>query len=123
MLTGSGWSVVAVVIGLGAWLVAGWALGFPRSWELAATAGLPVLTLLLLVVVQHTQNHDDRAIQLKLDEVIRSLERASNSMIRVDEGSWEDLEEVREQFQEHVAPEAGEQGRSDGPGPEGLPTR
>ena len=108
MLTGSAWSVVAVLVGLGAWLVAGWALGFPRGWELVATAGLPVLTLVLLIVVQHTQNHDDRAIQLKLDELIRALDRASNSMIRVDEGSWEDLEHVREHFQEHVAPGDGD---------------
>ena len=95
MLSGSPWSVAAVAAGLAVWLAAGWALGFPRSWELVATAGLPVLTLVLLIVVQHTQNHDDRAIQLKLDEVIRALDRASDSMIRVDEGSWEDLEHVR----------------------------
>ena len=111
MLTGSAWSVAAVAAGLAAWLAAGWALGFPRSWELVATAGLPVLTLVLLIVVQHTQNHDDRAIQLKIDEVIRALDRASNSMIRVDEGSWDDLEHVRDHFREHVRPDEGEQGR------------
>ena len=111
MLTGSPWSIVAIVVALGAWLAAGWALGFPQSWELVATAGLPVLTLVLLVVVQHTQNHDDRAIQLKLDELIRALDRASNSMIRVDEGSREDLEHVRDHFREHVRPDEGEQGR------------
>jgi low affinity Fe/Cu permease len=115
MLTGSPWSIVAIVVALGAWLAAGWALGFPRGWELGATAGLPVLTLVLLVVVQHTQNHDDRAIQLKLDELIRALDRASNSMIRVDEGSWEDLEQVRQHFQEHVAPAT--EGRSEGANP------
>ena len=109
LLTGSPWSIVGVAVALGAWLVAGWALGFPRSWELVASVGLPVLTLVLLIVVQYTQNHDDRAIQLKLDELIRALERASNSMIRVDEGSWEDLEHVREHFQEHVAPSEGEE--------------
>jgi low affinity Fe/Cu permease len=103
-LTGSPWAVAAVAAGLGAWLVAGWALGFPRSWELVATVGLPVLTLMLLIVVQHTQNHDDRAIQLKLDELIRAVGQASNTMIRVDEGSSEDLEHVRQHFQEHVAP-------------------
>ncbi len=100
--------------------MAGWALAFPRSWELVATAGLPVLTLVLLIVVQHTQNHDDRAIQLKLDEVIRALDPASNSMIRVDEGSWDDLEHVREHFQEHVTPDGGEQGRRGGPGAPGA---
>src|SRR3977135_1885282 len=113
MLTGSPWAVLVVIAGLGAWLAGGWALGFPRSWELVATVGLPVLTLVLLIVVQHTQNHDDRAIQLKLDEVIRALDPASNSMIRVDEGSWNDLEHVRDHFREHVRPDPdeGEQGR------------
>ena len=120
MLTGSPWSIVAILVALGAWLAAGWALGFPRGWELGATAGLPVLTLVLLVVVQHTQNHDDRAIQLKLDEVIRALDRASNSMIRVDEGSWEDLEHVREHFRRHVAPDGREQGRTGEPGATGA---
>jgi len=120
MLTGSPWSIVAIVVALGAWLAAGWALGFPRGWELGATAGLPVLTLVLLVVVQHTQNHDDRAIQLKLDEVIRALEGASNSMIRVDEGSREDLEHVRDHFREQVAPDDGEQRRTGEPGATGA---
>ena len=108
LLTGSARSIAVVVVALGGWLAAGWALGFPRSWELVASVGLPVLTLVLLIVVQHTQNHDDRAIQLKLDELIRALDRASNSMIRVDEGSWEDLEQVRQHFQDHVAPGDGE---------------
>ncbi len=121
MLAGSPWWVAAVGAGLAAWLAAGWALGFPRSWELVASVGLPVLTLVLLIAVQHTQNHDDRAIQLKLDEVIRALDSASNSMIRVDEGSQEDLEDVREHFREQVAPDGGEQGRRRGePGATGA---
>jgi low affinity Fe/Cu permease len=106
-LTGSPWAVVAVALGLAAWLLAGWALGFPRSWELVATVGLPVLTLMLLNVVQHTQNHDDQAIQLKLDEVIHALDRASNSMIRVQEGSSDDLDQVRDHFQERAVPGEG----------------
>lgn len=101
-LTGSPRAIVGVVAALVIWIAVGWWLGFPRAWELAATAGLPVLTLVLLIVVQHTQNHDDRAIQLKLDELIRALDQASDSMIQVDQGSWKDLEKVRENQAEDV---------------------
>src|SRR5437016_54343 len=86
------------------WLAAGWASGFPRSWELVVTVGVPLVTLVLLIVVQHTQNHDDGAIQLKLDEVIRVLEQASNSMIRVEEGSRDDLDRLRHHYRENVPP-------------------
>ena len=56
----------------------------------------------------------------KLDEVIRALEGASNSMIRVDEGSREDLEHVRDHFREQVAPDDGEQRRTGEPGATGA---
>ena len=55
-----------------AWLVLGGLTDYPRWWELLVTAGVPFLTLLMVVLLQHTQNHDDRATQLKLDELIRA---------------------------------------------------
>ena len=100
--SGSPWAIAAVVAAVAVWLAAGWVSGFPRSWELMVTVGVPLVTLVLLIVVQHTQNHDDGAIQLKLDEVISALDRASNSMMRVEEGSRDDLDRLRHHFRENV---------------------
>jgi low affinity Fe/Cu permease len=66
------------------------------------TAGLPVLTLLLLIVVQHTQNHDNLAIQLKLDEIIRAHEKTEDEMMRVEDASYEHLEGLERDFKTHV---------------------
>jgi low affinity Fe/Cu permease len=66
------------------------------------TAGVPFITLLLLVFLQHTQEHDNRATQLKLDELIRASTRASNSMMTVEDASHEDLERIQTEFREQA---------------------
>lgn len=104
--TGSGWAAALTVVAVGVWIGVGWVLDFSRGWELVVTAGLPMLTLLLLVVVQHTQNHDNLAMQLKLDELIRAHERTEDDMMRVEDASYAHLEHVEREFKAHV-----EQGR------------
>ncbi|MDQ1506677.1 MAG: hypothetical protein QOD57_4404 [Actinomycetota bacterium] len=97
-VTGSGWAVALIVAVVAAWLTAGFALGFSRGWELSMTAGVPVVTLGLLVVVQHTQNHDNLALQLKLDELIRAHGGTEDHMMRVEDASRDDLERLEGEF-------------------------
>ena len=93
----------------------GWATGFPRWWELVATAGVPFLTLLMVVLLQHTQNHDAQATQLKLDELIRSSRGASDRMMTVEKASGADLDRIHESFERHAS--SPEDGRSTEPEP------
>jgi low affinity Fe/Cu permease len=90
------------VLALGAvtvmWLVVGVITEYPRWWELVVTMGFPFLTLLFLGLVQHTQNHNANAIELKLDELLSSLESPSDAMIRIEEASEADLEQLQEHF-------------------------
>ena len=102
---GSGAAAAGIaVVGL-IWLGIGVAVDFARPWELFVTVGMPFLTLLLVVVVQHTQTHNNRAIQLKLDELISALEGSHPGMVGIEEGSRRDLEHVRTHMQR--APRAG----------------
>ena len=95
---GSSWALAGVLaIGL-VWLGAGVAVGFSRTWELFFTAGVPFLTLLLVVIVQHTQNHNNQAIQVKLDELIASFEEPHEGMVGVEEGSGRDLDHVKDRL-------------------------
>ena len=100
--TGSAVAACIVAVAAAVWVVAGALCGYPRGWELPVTAGLPFLTLLMLVVVQHTQNHNDKALQLKLDELIRASSGASNRMMTVEDVSHQDLDRIREDFQEQA---------------------
>ena len=90
--------VSGLLVLLGTWVVVGAVTGFPRWWEVAVTVGFPFLTLVLLALVQHSQNHDSNAIELKLDELIASLDGPSDAMLRVEEASEEDLERLQEHF-------------------------
>lgn len=84
------------------WVVVGALSGLPRWWELSVTVGFPFLTLVLLALVQHSQNHDSNAIELKLDELIASLDGPSDAMLRVEEASEDDLERLQEHFGSQV---------------------
>ncbi len=82
------------------WLAVGITCGFPRWWELVVTVGFPFLTLLALAVIQHTQNHDSAAIELKLDELLLALDPTSDAMVRIEEASEADLERLQAHFGE-----------------------
>jgi low affinity Fe/Cu permease len=92
--------VLVIALFLAVWLVVGVASDFPRWWELAITIGLPFLTLLLLAVIQHTQNHESNAIELKLDELLCALDPASDAMVRIEEAGEEELEQLQDHFGE-----------------------
>jgi len=99
---GSAVAAAVVVAGGAAWVGVGLLSGFPRWWELVASLGLPILTLLMVVVIQHTQNHDARATHLKLDELIRATQGATNRMMTVEEASPDDLDRIRHAFREEA---------------------
>ena len=106
--TGSAGAAAVVVGAAAGWLVLGAITDFPRWWELLATVGVPFLTLLMVVLIQHTQNHDDRATQLKLDELIRATHTATNRMMTVEDANRADLDRIHDNFQsqaESAAPE------------------
>ena len=53
-----------------------------------------------MLLLQYTQNRDTRAIQLKLDELIRSLDHARTQLVRLEQLSDEELAQIEEEFQE-----------------------
>lgn len=62
------------------------------------TVGVPAVALLLLVVVQHTQNHANRVTHLKLDELIRATDQAANAMMVLEDSSSNDLDRIKAEF-------------------------
>ncbi|HEX3539117.1 MAG TPA: low affinity iron permease family protein [Acidimicrobiales bacterium] len=101
--SGSAWAATGVMVALLVWVATGWLAGFPRWWELCATIGLSFVTLLMLVLIQHTQNHDDQAVQLKLDELIRANINAANAMMRLEDAGQADMARIRQAFNEEVS--------------------
>lgn len=93
---GSPIAAIALLAAFAAWVVVGARADYPRWWELVITVGFPFLTLALLIVLQHTQTHGNLALQIKLDEMIRSQRGASDEVVQAEDASEEDLERYRE---------------------------
>jgi low affinity Fe/Cu permease len=101
-LAGSPAFTVLLLVLVLVWLAVGPLVEFSRAWELSATAGAPILGLILLVVLQHTQNRDDKAIQLKLNEVIRASEHASDGLICIEDSPEVELSRLLSDYRRHV---------------------
>ncbi len=70
------------------------------AWQDLLLVNIPsVITLLMVFLVQHTQNHHNDVVQVKLDELIRAIEGAHNRMVNLEELSPEELERVKAKYQ------------------------
>ena len=99
-------SATAFGIALGmvlVWALAGPVFQFSDSWELVINTVTSIITFLMVFLIQNTQNRDTAAIQLKLNEIIRSTHGAHNVMIGLDHLSTEDLEKLRAVYRELAA--------------------
>ena len=81
------------------WAVSGPIFHFSDTWQLIINTGTTIITFLMVFLIQNTQNRDAKAIHLKLDELIRSIKGARNSMVNLEELSDQDLKDLKDQFQ------------------------
>lgn len=96
---GSAWLFVANVLLIVLWLATGPFAGFSDTWQLVVNTATTVFTYLAVFLIQNTQNRDAKAIHLKLDELISSVEGARNHLVDLQNLSDEELEELQGQFQ------------------------
>jgi low affinity Fe/Cu permease len=90
---GVGLVVIAVAIG---GLGIGAVLGFPTGWVNAFEVSVSAVTLGMVFAIQHTQEREQAATQRKLDELLRALPEADESLMMLEEASKEDLLDVEE---------------------------
>jgi len=81
------------------WLGSGPLFHYSDTWQLIINTGTTVVTFLVVFLIQNTQNRDARAIHLKLDEIIKSIDQAHNEMIDIEHLSDEELQKLSEKFQ------------------------
>ena len=65
-------------------LILGPVFKFSDTWQLSMNTIASQVTFLIALLLQNTQNRDTRALQLKLDELIRSSGNARNQLINLE---------------------------------------
>jgi low affinity Fe/Cu permease len=89
---------------IAAWAGAGISAGPTRAWELTVTCGVPILTLLMVIVLQHTQNRDSQALQIKLNELLLALEEPDDQIIHAGRLGDEELDDLDARQTEQAEP-------------------
>ena len=82
-----------------AWAVTGPLFKFSDTWQLVINTGTTIATFLMVFLTQNTQNRDAKAIQLKLDELIRAIEGAHNALLDLEELDEDQLHLIRVNYE------------------------
>src|SRR5436190_20559831 len=83
-------SIMAFVL-IVLWALSGPIFHYSNTWQLVINTGTTIITFLMVFIIQQSQNKDTAAIQLKLNELIASNERASNRLIDIEDLTEEEI--------------------------------
>lgn len=63
------------------WFLSGFFLHFSTQWQLIANTSTTIFTFLMVFLIQASQNQDTRALHIKIDELILSIEEADDDFV------------------------------------------
>jgi low affinity Fe/Cu permease len=90
--------VLSVVIVM-TWMVTGPHFAYSDTWQLMINTGTTIVTFLMVFLIQNTQNRDAKVVHQKLNELIRGVHGARNSLINLETLSDQELEVLQQQFE------------------------
>jgi low affinity Fe/Cu permease len=77
-----------------AWGITGPIFRYSDTWQLIINTGTTIVTFLMVFLIQNTQNRDSVALHLKIDEIVRALDGARNSVLNLEDLEDKDLEKI-----------------------------
>ncbi|WP_321799141.1 low affinity iron permease family protein [Caballeronia sp. J97] len=96
--------VIAVALVI-VWAASGPLFHFSDTWQLVINTSTTIVTFLMVFLIQNTQNRDTAAMQIKLDELIRAIDKAHNALLDLEELDEKELAVFRKRY-EKLAQEA-----------------
>jgi low affinity Fe/Cu permease len=102
--------VLAVLLG---WGLTGTLFDYSDTWQLVVNTGTSILTLLMVFLIQNSQNRDAAAMQAKLDEMLRALDAAREQFIGLEHLTDAQIQDIRAALEREVGKTPGKQGTAD----------
>lgn len=84
---------VAVVV---VWGLSGPLFGFSDTWQLIINTSTTVITFWMVFILQHTQDKDTKAMELKLDELLRVTKGTDHRLIGVEDSTEDALDQIKQ---------------------------
>src|SRR5205085_1526179 len=97
-IVGNALAFICAVIVIILWALTGHFFHYSDTWQLIINTGTTIITFLIVFLIQNTQNRDTAAVHLKLDELIRSIKGARNTLLNLEDASEEQLVSLREDY-------------------------
>lgn len=101
-LAGSPKVFLLAILIVGTWAMLGPVFNYSNTWQLAINSFTTIVTFLMVFLIQNTQNRDGKAMQVKLDELIRSTKGARLQYIGLEDLSDEDIALLDREFKERT---------------------
>jgi low affinity Fe/Cu permease len=92
------WAFIIATLACLVWALSGPFFGFSDTWQLVINTGTTVLTFLAVFLIQNSQNRESKAVQLKLDELIRAVGDANDTLIDIEETTDDELDALKELY-------------------------
>ena len=103
---GHPYAFALALFGVAAWFATGPVFHYSDTWQLVINTSTTIVTFLVVFLIQHTQNHDTRVIQVKLDELLRAVREARTGLVDLEELPEADLARLEREFRKlRTAPE------------------
>ena len=80
-------------------LIMGPAFSYSSIWQTVMTGAPSVITFLLVFLIQNSQNRETRAVQLKLNELIRATHGAHTAMVNLEKLTENELKIIAAEYE------------------------
>jgi low affinity Fe/Cu permease len=84
------------------WAATGPLFHYSDTWQLVINTGTTIVTFLMVFLIQNSQNRDAAAMQAKLDELLRAVDKAREQFIGIEHLTDQQIELVRTALERHA---------------------
>jgi low affinity Fe/Cu permease len=84
------------------WAATGPIFHYSDTWQLVINTGTTIVTFLMVFLIQNSQNRDAAAMQAKLDELLRAVDKAREQFIGLEHLTDDQIELVRTALERHA---------------------
>ncbi len=95
------------------WAVTGPMFGYSDTWQLVINTGTTIVTFLMVFLIQNSQNRDAAAMQAKLDELLRAVDKAREQFIGIEHLTDQQIELIRSALERYAKQQVGKQSTAD----------
>lgn len=97
-ITGSTPAFIIACLFVLLWLATGPIFNYSENWQLIINTSTNIITLLMVFLIQKSQNKDSLAIQLKLNELVAAHEFASNRLVNIENMTEDEMKVIQKYY-------------------------